>query len=69
MGNRMDRGAWLATIYGVAKSQTWLSDWAATESLWKKEKEQQWSAQDSTEKGSEKEVGKTIAKYHLFFFF
>ena len=26
--NSMDRGIWWATVYGVAKSQTWLSDWA-----------------------------------------
>ena len=26
--NPMDRGAWQATVHGVAKSQTWLSDWA-----------------------------------------
>ena len=26
--NPMDRGAWWATVYGVAKSQTQLSDWA-----------------------------------------
>ena len=26
--NTTDRGAWWATDYGVAKSQTWLSDWA-----------------------------------------
>ena len=25
-----DRGAWHAAVHGVAKSQTWLSDWAAT---------------------------------------
>ena len=25
--NPMHRGAWGATVYGVAKSQTWLSDW------------------------------------------
>ena len=24
--NSMDRGAWQATVYGVAKSRTWLSD-------------------------------------------
>ena len=24
-GNAMDRGAWQATVHGVAKSQTWLS--------------------------------------------
>ena len=23
----VDRGAWYATVPGVAKSQTWLSDW------------------------------------------
>ena len=28
----MDREAWRDTVHGVAKSQTWLSDW--TESLW-----------------------------------
>ena len=26
--NPMDRGAWWAIVYGVANSQTWLSDWA-----------------------------------------
>ena len=26
LGNPMDRGAWQATVYGVAKSQTRLSD-------------------------------------------
>ena len=26
--NSMDRGAWQATVCGVAKSQTWLIDWA-----------------------------------------
>ena len=25
-----DREAWCATVYGVAKSQTWLSDWTTT---------------------------------------
>ena len=29
--NPMDWGAWLAAIHGVAKSQTWLSDWAHTQ--------------------------------------
>ena len=29
----MDRGAWRATVHGVAKSQTWLSD--GTELNWK----------------------------------
>ena len=26
--NSMDRGGWRATVHGVAKSQTWLSNWA-----------------------------------------
>ena len=26
----MDRGAWRATVHGVADSWTWLSDWATT---------------------------------------
>ena len=26
--NPMDRGAWRATVHGVAKSRTWLKDWA-----------------------------------------
>ena len=26
--NLMDRGAWRASVHGVAMSQTWLSDWA-----------------------------------------
>ena len=26
--NSMDRGAWWATVHGVAKSRTWLRDWA-----------------------------------------
>ena len=30
--NPMDKGAWRATIPRVAKSQTWLSDWACTHS-------------------------------------
>ena len=25
--NSMDRGAWWATVHGIAKSQTWLSNW------------------------------------------
>ena len=25
--NSIDRGAWWATVHGVAKNQTWLSDW------------------------------------------
>ena len=28
--NSMDRGAWQVTVLGVAKSQTWLTDWAYT---------------------------------------
>ena len=30
--NSTDRRAWRATVYGVAKSRTWLSDWARTAS-------------------------------------
>ena len=30
LGNPMDRGAWWAIVCGVAKSQTWLSDWTTT---------------------------------------
>jgi len=30
LGNSMDRGAWWVTVHGVAKSQTWQSDWAHT---------------------------------------
>ena len=26
--NPMDKGAWWATVHGVEKSQTWLSNWA-----------------------------------------
>ena len=29
----VDRGAWYATVHGVAKSQTWLSDWETTTRL------------------------------------
>ena len=33
--NPMDRGAWRATVHGVAKSQTWLSDFTFTyKRLW-----------------------------------
>ena len=31
--NAMDRGAWWATVHGVAKNQTQLSDWHSTHSL------------------------------------
>ena len=30
LGNPMDRGAWWATVHGVVKSQTRLSDWITT---------------------------------------
>ena len=30
LGNPMDRGAWLSTVFGVAKSQTQLSDYITT---------------------------------------
>ena len=32
-GNPMDRGAWWATVHGVAKGWTLLSDWACTYTL------------------------------------
>ena len=35
----MDREAWRAAIYGVAKSQTWLSNW--TELNWMAEREEE----------------------------
>ena len=35
----MDREAWHAAVHGVAKSQTWLSDW--TELNWREKKEHQ----------------------------
>ena len=28
--NPMDRGAWLATVHGVTKTQTWLNNWTHT---------------------------------------
>ena len=31
LGNPKDRGAWRATVHGVAKSRTQLSDWAFTQ--------------------------------------
>ena len=31
LGNPMDRGAWQATVHGVAKRWTWLSNWAQKE--------------------------------------
>ena len=31
--NHMNRDAWLATVHGVAKSQTWLSDYTTTTAL------------------------------------
>ena len=30
LGNPIDRGAWWATVLGVAKNQAWLSEWAHT---------------------------------------
>ena len=30
----MDRGSWSAAIHGIAKNQTWLSDWATTNTLY-----------------------------------
>ena len=31
MENSTEREAWQATVHGIAKSQTWLSDWAHTQ--------------------------------------
>ena len=33
MGNPMDRGAWRARVHGVAKSCSWLSNWACKHSI------------------------------------
>ena len=33
LGNPMDRGTWLAAVYGVLKSQTQLSNWACNKLL------------------------------------
>ena len=34
--NPMDRGAWWAAVHGVAKSQTWLSDFTFTLMHWRR---------------------------------
>ena len=34
--NPMDRGAWWATVHGVAKSRTWLSDFTFTFMHWRR---------------------------------
>ena len=36
-----NREAWHATVHGVAKSRTWLSDWTTTTKIWKKKEQQQ----------------------------
>ena len=36
MENSVDKGAWQATVYGVAKSQKWLNDWVHGIFLWDK---------------------------------
>ena len=33
LDNPMDRGVWWVTVHGVAKSRTWLSDWAHKHAL------------------------------------
>ena len=36
LGNPIDKGAWQATVHGVGKSWTWLSDWTHTHTyIWK----------------------------------
>ena len=43
----MDREAWRGAVHGVAKSQTWLSNWTelswATEKEWRWKKRKKWS--------------------------
>ena len=38
--NPMDRGAWWATVHGVTKNRTWLSDFTFTFTPWKENYEQ-----------------------------
>ena len=47
-----DRGAWYASIHGVAKGWTWLSDWTTTTIVVTKSQGSllSWSTQSSTEK-------------------
>ena len=41
----MDREAWRAIVHGVAKSQTWLSDWTITTTSWGKSEWTFWPTQ------------------------
>ena len=68
MGNPLDRGAWLATVYGVAKSQTWLSDWIATIPLEERESNTE-VLRTARRRGQKRRWGKTTTKRHVFFFF
>ena len=45
-GNPMNRGAWWATVHGVSKSPTRLSDWAYTHILWNIIKAIEWGYAD-----------------------
>ena len=36
--NPMDRETWWATVHGVTKSQTWLSNWAGMQATWSRQK-------------------------------
>ena len=39
----MDREAWRAAVHGVAKSQTWMSDWTELQRQWGVGRETKWS--------------------------
>ena len=59
-GKSMDRGAWWATVYGVVKSQTWMSNWVQ----WYGMNQRLWLIQFctlETQKKKKKEVNKDTA--------
>ena len=49
----LDQGAWQATVHGVPKSQTWLSDWTATKAGESMPSQQLWSQSSWTQGPSE----------------